>query len=189
MTERQGAASGSRGARATRLASAWHAAGAGRQHVSALLAMAVMLASAACAAQTRSTASLAAYKDYMLQCAGCHRYDGTGVTRQGVPSFRDSIGLLAGLPAGRDYMIRVPGAAQSQLSNAELAAVLNWAVMTYGPHQAGAASRPFTAGEVGAARQHRFDDVARARKAVAQAIAAQGQALAPYTYGSNPPAP
>lgn len=146
------------------------------------IALTLGLACGSCVAQT---ASLAAYKDYMLQCAGCHRYDGKGVTQQGVPSFRNSIGLLASLPAGRDYMIRVPGAAQSQLNNADLAKVLNWAVMTYSPDEAGPDFKPFTASEVGAARPYRFDDVARQRKALDAALKEKGHALAPYTYGTN----
>ena len=71
-----------------------------------------------------------AFKDYMLQCAGCHRYDGQGLTHRGIPNFNQSIGLFTRLPAGRDYMIRVPGASQSQLDNADLARVLNWIVAT-----------------------------------------------------------
>jgi|GEM_PF-662866 len=129
--------------------------------------------------------SISAYKDYMLQCAGCHRFDGTGASQRGVPSFRNSIGFLAGLPAGRDYMIRVPGAAQSQLSNAELADVLNWAVITFSAEQASADFKPFTANEVGAARPYRFDDVAAVRKRLASRLAEQGQMLAPYLYGVN----
>ena len=54
-------------------------------------------------------ASVSAYKDYMLNCGGCHRYDGEGVARNAVPSFRNSIGLFTRLPEGREYMIRVPG--------------------------------------------------------------------------------
>jgi len=128
--------------------------------------------------------STAAYKDYMLQCAGCHRFDGGGAARRGVPSFRGSIGLLADTPAGRDYMVRVPGAAQSQLSDAELANVLNWAVLTYGP--AVPDFQAFTAAEVGAARPHRFNDVARVRRELAGQLARKGRVLAPYTYGMNP---
>ncbi|TEA76893.1 cytochrome C [Allopusillimonas ginsengisoli] len=146
----------------------------------------VIVGTLACGSGSAQTLSTAAYKDYMLQCAGCHRYDGNGVAQRGVPSFRNSIGLLASLPAGRDYMIRVPGAAQSQLSNAELANVLNWAVMTYSPEQAGPDFRPFTANEIGAARPYRFDDVTTVRKALASTLAEQGHTLAPYTFGNNP---
>jgi len=130
--------------------------------------------------------SLSAYQDYMLQCAGCHRFDGTGASQRGVPSFRNSIGLLAGAPEGRDYMIRVPGAAQSQLDDAELADVLNWAVLTFSPEQISAGFTPFTANEVNAARPHRFDDVAAVRKRLAKQLAEKGQTLAPYLYGVNP---
>ncbi|EKU28539.1 cytochrome C [Alcaligenes sp. HPC1271] len=76
-----------------------------------------------------------AFKDYMLQCAGCHRYDGQGLTHRGIPNFNQSIGLFTRLPAGRDYMIRVPGASQSQLDNADLARVLNWIVAKFSPEE------------------------------------------------------
>lgn len=140
---------------------------------------------AAASAPASYAESTAAYKDYMLQCAGCHRYDGAGVSQKAVPSFRNSVGFLAMLPAGRDYMIRVPGAAQSQLGNAELAAVLNWIVATYGPDRAASGFRPFTPSEVGAARPYRFDDVAPVRRALDQQLAEQGHQLSPYTFGEN----
>lgn len=129
--------------------------------------------------------STAAYKDYMLQCAGCHRFDGKGAPSRGVPSFRQSIGLLTRLPAGREYMIRVPGAAQSQLTNAELANVLNWVVATYSPGQLPRDFKAFTASEVGAVRPYRFNDVAPVRRRLTEELKAQGHELAPYTFGSN----
>ncbi len=75
----------------------------------------------------------AARADYVLQCAGCHRVDGRGSTPHGIPDFRNSVGAFTHLPAGREYLIRVPGAAYSQLSNAELANVLNWLLHTFSP--------------------------------------------------------
>lgn len=126
-----------------------------------------------------------AYKDYMLQCAGCHRYDGEGVDRRSVPSFRNSIGLLSRLPAGRAYMIRVPGAAQSHLSNAELAGVLNWIVATYGPQQSLIDFSPFTAGEVGASRPYRFDNVVPIRQELSRQLSVLGYELSTYTFGQN----
>jgi hypothetical protein len=56
---------------------------------------------------------------------GCHLADGSGEPGR-VPSLRRSLLLLSSLPAGRDYIIRVPGVAQSSLSNEETAALLNW---------------------------------------------------------------
>jgi|SRR5690606_15443678 len=131
-------------------------------------------------------ASTSAYKDYMLQCAGCHRYDGAGVSHRAVPSFRNSVGFLTALPAGRDYMIRVPGAAQSQLNNAELADVLNWIVATYSPDWPASDFRPFTSSEVGAARPYRFDDVAPVRLELERQLSNQGYELSPYSFGINP---
>lgn len=155
-----------------------------------------MLVSASVQAQTRAvtepsqqiqqyTGSTAAFKDYMLQCAGCHRFDGAGATHRGIPSFQDSIGLFTYLPAGRDYMIRVPGSSQSQLNNADLAQVLNWIVATFSPDQITSTYKPFTASEVGASRPYRFDDVVPVRKVLQQELEQQGHALAPYLYGHN----
>ena len=53
--------------------------------------------------------------------------DGTGAAGK-VPSLRTSLAPLAQSAAGRRYLVQVPGAAQSALSDAELAQVLNWMV-------------------------------------------------------------
>ena len=94
----------------------------------------------------------AARADYVLQCAGCHRVDGRGSTRHGIPDFRDSVGHFTRLPAGREYLIRVPGAAQSQLSDADLAAVLNWVLASFSAAQLPADFQPYTQAEVAARR-------------------------------------
>jgi mono/diheme cytochrome c family protein len=76
--------------------------------------------------------SAAAYEprvNYQLQCMGCHTADGAGQPGR-VPSVRDSLGRLALTPEGRSYLIRVPGVAQSPLSDADTAAVLNWMIKT-----------------------------------------------------------
>jgi mono/diheme cytochrome c family protein len=61
----------------------------------------------------------------MLQCMGCHTPDGRGEPGR-VPSVRNTLVAFAGIQAGRRFLVQVPGAAQSRLSDAELAAVLNW---------------------------------------------------------------
>ncbi|MEJ2013829.1 MAG: cytochrome c [Anaerolineales bacterium] len=68
--------------------------------------------------------------DYLLHCAGCHRPDGTGLPPD-VPSLVGPLGRIASSPAGRDYLARVPGAAQAPLTDAELAAVLNWVLAEF----------------------------------------------------------
>jgi len=126
-----------------------------------------------------------AMRDYMLNCGGCHRVDGKGLEALGIPDFRNSIGLFTHLKQGRDYMIRVPGAAQSQLSDAALADVLNWMVARYAPRQAALPYLPFTAREVGRVRAQRYDDVAQARRALTRELEAMQLQPAPYTYGTG----
>jgi hypothetical protein len=58
---------------------------------------------------------------------GCHTPDGRGEPGH-VPSVRNTLIPLAGTPAGRRFLVQVPGSAQSTLSDAELAEVLNWMV-------------------------------------------------------------
>lgn len=125
-----------------------------------------------------------AYKDYMLQCAGCHRFDGNGAENRGIPSFVNSIGMFTRTPEGRAYMIRVPGASQSQITNDELSLVLNWIVAKYSPEEYHSNQyRPFTAAEVGASRPHRFDDVVVERRKLEKLFKEKGWEPAPYLYG------
>lgn len=63
--------------------------------------------------------------DYALDCMGCHGAAGAGVPGK-VPDMRNSLSVLAGTPAGRRYLVEVPGVAQAPLSNLGLARLLNW---------------------------------------------------------------
>ena len=62
--------------------------------------------------------------NYMLNCMGCHLADGSGAAGK-VPSVRDSMVILSQSVAGRRYLVQVPGASQSPLSDLELAQVLS----------------------------------------------------------------
>lgn len=123
--------------------------------------------------------------DYVLQCAGCHRVDGRGSSPHGIPDFRQSVGAFMHLPAGREYLIRVPGAAHSQLSNAELAAVLNWVLDEFSAAQLPADFHPYTEAEVAAARPNRYDDVVPVRHELAERLTSMGFTLAEYSYGRD----
>jgi mono/diheme cytochrome c family protein len=68
--------------------------------------------------------------DYLMHCAGCHLVDARGVPPD-VPSLSGPLGLLVASAAGRDYIARVPGAAQAPLSDDELSAVFKWLLAEY----------------------------------------------------------
>ena len=97
--------------------------------------------------------------DYLLSCGGCHALDGSGSAR--VPSLRGVDRLLA-KTGGRDYVLRVPGVSSAPLSDARLAALLDWVFVSFGNH----AAPRFTAAEVNAARRQPFVDPKAARHAL-----------------------
>jgi len=96
--------------------------------------------------------------DYMLQCQGCHRADGSG-SPGSVPRLDGQMGRFLGVSGGREYLIRVPGSAQSPLDDAALAAVLNWMIREFGPAETSRALAPFTAEEVAQHRHPPLTDV------------------------------
>jgi hypothetical protein len=63
--------------------------------------------------------------NFQLHCMGCHLSDGSGQPGR-VPSIRRSLVLFSASAEGRNYVVRVPGVAQSPLSDADTAALLNW---------------------------------------------------------------
>lgn len=106
-----------------------------------------VLFAAAVALATANAGQAGPRNDYMLQCQGCHRPDGSG-SPGSVPDFRGRLGRFVGVPGGREFLIRVPGSAQSSLSDAELAEVLNWMIGEFGPPEVAARFEPFTAAEI-----------------------------------------
>jgi cytochrome c553 len=98
--------------------------------------------------------------DYILNCSGCHRMDGSG--SRTVPPL-GAMPELRGKPGAREYWIRVPGAAQAPLSDARLAALMNWLVERF----TGIPVEPaYTEGEVGRLRRNPLRDPIERRKAI-----------------------
>ena len=91
--------------------------------------------------------------DYLLHCGGCHLQDGTGAPDE-VPSLRDTLGWIVSVPQGREYLARVPGASQSLLNDAKLAAVINWVLTEFNSATLADDFRPLTGAEVGDARSN-----------------------------------
>jgi hypothetical protein len=89
--------------------------------------------------------------NYQLQCMGCHRADASGEEGR-VPSMRKTLVQFSMLPAGREYLLRVPGVAQSPLSDLETAALLNWLARNLSDVPPPADFVDFTAAEVGRLR-------------------------------------
>jgi cytochrome c553 len=136
------------------------------------------LAAAALAAAllTAATARASPAQDYVLYCMGCHGAEAQGVAGR-VPPLAGSVALLMRSPQGRDYVLRVPGAANSALSDEQLAAVLNWLAQRYPPRGAAlAAAAPFTAAEVGSLRHTPLANVKESRREVVRALATSGLA-------------
>ncbi len=108
---------------------------------------------------------------YMLQCRGCHLPDGGG-TPGVVPPLAGHVGRFLTVPGGREFLVRVPGSAQSPLSDAELAEVLNWIVRRFGPAEVARSFEPYTAAEVARVRRPPLIDVDSVRRVLLEQIAA-----------------
>ena len=131
------------------------------------LAAALLLAPAAHASPAQ---------DYVLYCMGCHGADARGLPGH-IPPLAGMLPLFMRSPGGRDYVLRVPGAANTALPDEQLTAVLNWLAESY-PAEAGPAPAPFTVTEVAAARRRPLADVKETRRQVVEALAAGGAAPA-----------
>lgn len=88
---------------------------------------------------------------YMIHCMGCHLADGSGQPPD-VPVLDESLGDLIQSDAGRAFLIRVPGAAQAPISDADLAGVINWMLQKYSAESLPEDFVPFSEREVA---QHR----------------------------------
>ncbi|MGA8708247.1 MAG: hypothetical protein WB646_14810 [Steroidobacteraceae bacterium] len=114
-------------------------------------------------------------ENYMLYCMGCHGAQAQGVPGR-IPPLAHSLAFFMRTAAGRNYVLRVPGAASSVLSDAQLAEVLNWLAARYNADELGAGVLPFTAEEVTLARHTPLADVLATRREVVRALAADGAA-------------
>ena len=137
-----------------------------------LVALATV-AALAIAAMSRASPS----QDYMLYCMGCHGADAQGVPGK-IPPLAAALARYMRTDAGRNYVVRVPGAANSVLSDAQLAAVFNWLAATF-PSPGDSPAAPFTPEEVTHTRHTPLANVQAARREVVRALAATGSAPAP----------
>jgi mono/diheme cytochrome c family protein len=115
-------------------------------------------------------------QDYTLYCMGCHGAQAEGVPGK-VPPLAHALGRYMRTPAGRNYILRVPGAANSVLSDAQLAGVLNWLAQTFdGDELDTSHAALFTTAEVTGLRHLPLPSVLATRSAVVRDLAATGLA-------------
>ena len=103
-----------------------------------------------------------AQANYMLNCQGCHLADGSGLPGS-VPSMQGFVGSFLKVPGGRDFLVQVPGSANSPLSDAALAELLNWILTTMSEEQLADDFQYYTQAEVAESRQHVLLDVSKVR--------------------------
>ncbi len=118
--------------------------------------------------------------DYTLFCMGCHGAQAQGVPGR-VPPLAGALSRFMRAPQGRDYVLRVPGAANSALSDAQLTGVLNW-LAERDAVAGGAPVAPFTVAEVAAARHTPLERVQETRRTVIRALAAGGETAPALDY-------
>ncbi len=114
-------------------------------------------------------------QDYILNCMGCHGPEAQGVPGK-VPPLANALSRFMRTAEGRNYILRVPGAANSSLSDAQLAAVLNWLAVTYDSSAAAKQLAPFTSAEVAALRHQPLVSVLATRSEVVRNLTNTGAA-------------
>ena len=113
-----------------------------------------------------------AQNNYMLNCQGCHQADGRGLEGS-VPDMRSFVGRFLATAGGREFLVQVPGSANSPLSDAELADVLNYiAISIIGAKDI----TPYTESEISLYRSQKMQDVYAVRDQLIAEIKASSEA-------------
>jgi mono/diheme cytochrome c family protein len=141
------------------------------------LRAAVTIGAAAClsSALVAQTSHASPAQDYILNCMGCHGTSAQGVPGK-IPPLANVLSRFMRTPAGRNYVLRVPGAANSTLTDAQLAAVLNWLAVTFDQGAKPNSPALFTTEEVSQLRRVPLVSVLAARTAVVHELEATGSA-------------
>lgn len=115
---------------------------------SAICSFALLL----CCLNVHAEAMSSARINYILHCQGCHLADGSGTPTK-VPALKHEVGRFLHVAGGREFLIQVPGTAQSALSDNEVADVLNWILENFSRDELPADFVPYTADEISRHRQ------------------------------------
>ncbi|MEH6559595.1 MAG: cytochrome c, class I [Oceanicoccus sp.] len=108
--------------------------------------------------------------DYMMNCQGCHLPNGEGFPARNVPRVKDHLGKFLHVEGGREFLIQVPGSAQSDLDDKKLSAVINWMLTTFSASELPQDFEPYTENEVSRLRTKTLIDVKGAREVLMSRI-------------------
>lgn len=114
------------------------------------------------------------HKLYILNCMGCHGAQGQGV--KGASPSLIGIGNFLKIPGGRAYLIKAPDVRQSALTDAQVAAVMNWVLEGFARKSLPSHFAPYTAPEVHGYRAAPLPEFARTRKRLLKEIASKERA-------------
>jgi hypothetical protein len=140
-----------------------------RQTASIVISVAVLALWSLAAPATGTTSSPRI--NYMLHCQGCHLADGSG-TPDKVPALKHEVGRFVHVPGGREYLIQVPGTSQSALTDAEVAAVLNWILESFSAAELPVDFTPYSTDEVSRLRRPPLANVSAVRAGLMARISA-----------------
>jgi mono/diheme cytochrome c family protein len=120
--------------------------------------------------------------NFILRCVGCHGMDGAGSEKGGIPDFRNYVGAFSRDEAGRTYVMHVPGVVNANLTNAEIADVMNYVMKTFGQSSLPDDYRPFDKAEVDRLRAAPVKDIVGLRREISASLSKQGIATAGYPW-------
>lgn len=122
-------------------------------------------------AVTQSAGAASPEVNYMIHCMGCHLPGGVGFPPH-VPDARGEIGMMLAVEGGREYLVQVPGAAHSPLTDQELAELTNYMLLNFSKETIPKDFKPFTGSEVAVYRKEALVEVEEVREALLARIEA-----------------
>lgn len=111
--------------------------------------------------------------NYQVFCRGCHLPDASGIEGK-VPRIKGYIGNFLKVEGGRQFLVRVPGAANAAIDDEQLAELMNWIIAEFAGVSLPDNFQPYTAAEVGKLRHRPLNDVITVRAELVKEIGKAG---------------
>ena len=106
-----------------------------------------------------------ARQDWILNCQGCHKIDGSGRPEKGLPDLTGEVSKFLTVEGGREYLSRVPGITNASVNDAQLTELINWLLLRFDPDNIPADHVPYTTEEVAQWRKYPLSiDAAKTRE-------------------------